>query len=95
MEPELAAALAAINARLEAIEIKVSGITHELRRDLRMVKASINDMAFWLSHRYPTFSDMRLKELSEVEALHEELDKIANAQIDIRARLALLEGKQP
>jgi hypothetical protein len=102
MEPELAAALAVIGdkidalrfeifARFETIDIKVSGVpliaeatqdlveaTQDLRRELRMVKAAINDMA-------------RVNiTAGEVEALHEELDKIANAQIDIRARLSLL-----
>lgn len=105
MEPELGAALAAINDkidglraamhnRFETIEIKISGLpliasslhelredVRELRRETRLMKAAINDMA-------------RVNiTAGEVEALHEELDKITNAQIEIRARLALLEQK--
>jgi DNA repair ATPase RecN len=87
MDPELAAALATISAKLETIEIKLNGLplmaaslhelrydVRELRRETRLVKAAINDMA-------------RVNiTAGEVEALHDELDRIADAQVDIRAR---------
>jgi DNA repair ATPase RecN len=94
MDPELAAALAAINDKIDIIKIHISGLpliaaslhelrddVRELRRETRLVKAAINDMA-------------RVNiTAGEVEVLHEELDKVANAQIDIKARLTLLEQK--
>jgi DNA repair ATPase RecN len=94
IDPELAAALAAINDKIDTIKIHISGLpliaaslhelrddVRELRRETRLVKAAINDMA-------------RVNiTAGEVEVLHEELDKVASAQVDIRARLTLLEQK--
>jgi DNA repair ATPase RecN len=87
--------LAPIRAELDSIKIKVSGIplmattlhelrddVRELRRETRMLKTAVNDMA-----RVSITG-------GEVEALHDELDRLANDQIDIKARLALLEGKE-
>jgi DNA repair ATPase RecN len=90
----LAEQLSQMRTDIEAIKIHVSGLPliattlHELRddardvrADIRMVKAAINDMA-------------RINiTAGEVETLHAELDRLADAQIDIRARLALLEQK--
>jgi ubiquinone biosynthesis protein UbiJ len=81
----LQAELAPVREQLKIIEIKVSGIpliaesTHDLRRDLRMVKAAINDMA-------------RVNiTAGEVEALHEEIDKIQAENAELATRLATLE----
>jgi hypothetical protein len=64
MHPDLAAALAEINDKID-----------NLRADMNA--------------RYE--NDITA---GEVEALHEDIDKIANAQIDIKARLALLEQER-
>lgn len=83
-----------IRTELTTIQGKISGVpliavsvhelredVRELRRETRMIKAAINDMA-------------RINiTAGEVEALHDELDGIADAQIDIKARLTLLELK--
>jgi DNA repair ATPase RecN len=81
----LQAELASVREQLKIIEIKVSGIpliaesTHDLRRDLRMVKAAINDMA-------------RVNiTAGEVEALHEEIDKIQAENAELATRLATVE----
>jgi ubiquinone biosynthesis protein UbiJ len=81
----LQAELAPVREQLKIIEIKVSGIpliaesTHDLRRDLRMVKAAINDMA-------------RVNiTAGEVEALHEEIDKIQAENAELATRLATVE----
>jgi hypothetical protein len=82
--------LETIAAQIETIKIQVSGLpliaaslhelredVRELRRETRLVRAAINDMA-------------RVNiSAGEVEALHE----LANAQVDIKARLALLEKR--
>jgi DNA repair ATPase RecN len=86
--------LETIAAQIETIKIQVSGLpliassllelredVRELRRETRLVKAAINDMA-------------RVNiTAGEVEALHDDLDKLANALIDIKSRLALLEKR--
>lgn len=81
----LQAEFAPVREQLKIIEIKVSGIpliaesTHDLRRDLRMVKAAINDMA-------------RVNiTAGEVEALHEEIDKIQAENAELATRLATVE----
>jgi ubiquinone biosynthesis protein UbiJ len=81
----LQAELAPVREQLKIIEIKVSGIpliaesTHDLRRDLRMVKAAINDMA-------------RVNiTAGEVEALHEEIEKIQAENAELATRLATIE----
>ena len=81
-----------IRAILETIKIQVSGLPlmgatlyelrediRELRRETRLVKAAINDMA-------------RINiTAGEVEALHDDIDRLAGEQSDIKARLNLLE----
>ena len=81
-----------IRAILETIKIQVSGLPlmgatlyelrediRELRRETRLVKAAINDMA-------------RINiTAGEVEALHDDIDRLAGEQSEIKARLNLLE----
>jgi hypothetical protein len=81
----LQAELAPVREQLKIIEIKVSGIpliaesTHDLRRDLRMVKAAINDMA-------------RVNITGgEVAAMHDDIDRVQTRQDQIETRLATLE----
>jgi ubiquinone biosynthesis protein UbiJ len=81
----LQAELTPLSERLKIIEIKVSGIpliaesTIDLRRDMRMVKAAINDMA-------------RVNiTAGEVEALHEEIDNIQAENAELSTRIATLE----
>jgi ubiquinone biosynthesis protein UbiJ len=81
----LQAELAPVREQLKIIEIKVSGIpliaesTHDLRRDLRMVKAAINDMA-------------RVNiTAGEVAAMHDDIDRVQTRQDQIETRLATVE----
>lgn len=85
-----------LREELKTIESKINGIPllaasfHELRKDvrglrgeMRMIRAAINDVA----------RDSVTP--GEVEALHDDLNTVLDEHVDIRARLAVLEGIEP
>jgi hypothetical protein len=67
--------LAPIFARIDGLYV----ITEGLRRDVRMVRTAINDMAR---------TDISA---GEVEALHQDIDRVQTEQLELAIRLATVE----
>ena len=85
---DLREALALIIARLDSIDARVAGLPlignaiDVLQRDMRMVRAAINDMG------------RTNITAGEVEAMHDDIDRVQNQQRDIEARVRKLEDRE-
>lgn len=84
----LRAEVANVKGEVTVIRTQVSGLPimsnsiHELRQDMRMVRAAINDMAK---------TDITS---GEVEALHQDLERLLRRQEELEARIGTIEARE-
>ena len=86
LRSELAIALEPVRSELAFIRARltlVGGAIDVLQRDVRMVKAAVNDIA-----KTNVTS-------GEIEALHEDLQRVIAKQDNLEARLLVLEERTP
>jgi prefoldin subunit 5 len=74
--------LALIRPRIDGVPL-IGAAIETLRHDVRTLRAAINDMA-------------RVNiTAGEVEALHADIDRMQTRQMELEARIAALEGREP
>jgi hypothetical protein len=90
MDPELAAALATINTKLESIEL-LGQLMRDLRKDVRAVDDKLRALRVDIQDLY----DRGRHAISPgtVTVLNEDISGLRDDNRDIRARLTLLEQK--
>jgi uncharacterized coiled-coil protein SlyX len=86
---EVRQGLAAVREELAGMRPQVAGVPliwqsiENLRHDFRTMRAALNDMA-------------RVNiTAGEVEALHADIDRMQTRQMELEARIAALEGREP
>ena len=79
------AQLATLNSEVKSIRIHVDGLpmigisVHELRQDMRMMRAAINDLA------------RTNITAGEVAAMHDDINRVQDKQMELERRIATLE----